>query len=92
MRMRKITETKERPTLETAVKDFISIKQAQMISEETLHDYKVQLGRFIRNSHNSTEYSVLEQDTLAFLLLYQIQAPHGIISPISTFLLSLAGW
>ena len=36
MRMRKITEAAERPTLATAAKDFIAIKQAQMLSDETL--------------------------------------------------------
>ena len=66
MRMRKITETKDRPTLEVATKDFLSIKQAQMLSDETLHDYEVQLERFVRSSRNSTEYTLLEQDTLAF--------------------------
>lgn len=91
MRMRKITETKERPTLETAVKDFISIKQAQMISEETLHDYKVQLGRFIRNSHNSTEYSVLEQDTLAFFAAIPNTSPARYNKPYQ-YISAFFGW
>ena len=66
MRMRKITEAAECPTLATAAKDFIAIKQAQMLSDETLRDYQIQLDRFIQSGRNSTEYSLLEQDTLAF--------------------------
>lgn len=66
MRMRKITEAKERPTLETAAKDFLAVKQAQMLSNETMHDYQTQLERFVRSSRNRTEYALLEQDTLAF--------------------------
>lgn len=38
MRMRKIVEAKERPTLEAAAKEFLAIKQAQMLSDETMHD------------------------------------------------------
>ena len=66
MRMRKIVEAKERPTLEAAAKEFLAIKQAQMLSDETMHDYQAQLERFVCGSRNSTEYSLLEQDTLAF--------------------------
>ena len=66
MRMRKITEAKECPTLETAAKDFMNVKRAQGLSGETLHDYEMQLGRFLDKSRNSTEYAILEQDTLAF--------------------------
>lgn len=66
MRMRKITEAAECLTLATAAKDFIAIKQAQMLSDETLRDYQIQLDRFIQSGRNSTEYSLLEQDTLAF--------------------------
>ena len=66
MRMRKITETTERPTLESAMRNFLSIKQAQMLSNETMRDYQVQLERFVGRSRNSTEYSLLEQDTLTF--------------------------
>ena len=66
MRMRKIVEAKERPTLEAAAKEFLAVKQAQMLSDETMHDYQAQLERFVCGSRNSTEYSLLEQDTLAF--------------------------
>ena len=38
MRMRKITETKDRSTLEVAAKDFLSVQQARMPSDETLHN------------------------------------------------------
>lgn len=53
MRMRKITETKGRPTLEAAAKDFLSIKQAQMLSSEMQHDYEVQLRRFFAGAGTS---------------------------------------
>lgn len=66
MRMRKIVEAKERPALEAAAKEFLAVKQAQMLSDETMHDYQAQLERFVCGSRNSTEYSLLEQDTLAF--------------------------
>ena len=66
MRMRRIDERKDTITLGAAAQDFISIKRAQLLGAETLHDYEVQLGRFIRSSANSTEYAALERDTLTF--------------------------
>ena len=35
MRMRKIVEAKERPALEAAVREFLAVKRAQMLSDET---------------------------------------------------------
>lgn len=66
MRMRKIDENKEVITLDSAIKDFISVKRAQMLGAETIRDYEAQLYRFCRSSHNSTRYDLLEQDTLNF--------------------------
>lgn len=91
MRMRKITEMKERPTLEAAAKDFIGIKQAQMLSEETLHDYKVQLDRFLSKSRNSTEYAILEQDTLAFFASIPDTSPARYNKPYQ-YISAFFGW
>jgi len=66
MRMRKVTESKAQITLESAAKDFINVKKAQMLGEETLYDYERQIGKFVAASRNSIEYEVLESDTLAF--------------------------
>lgn len=66
MRIRKIVEAKEQPTLEIAIRNFLAVKQAQMLGSETLHDYQTQLERFVHSSNNSTDYLLLEQDTLAF--------------------------
>lgn len=75
MRMRKIVEAKERPALEAAAKEFLAVKQAQMLSDETMHDYQAQLERFVCGSRNSTEYSLLEQDTLAFFAVIPDTSP-----------------
>ena len=66
MRMRKVTENKHQKSLEAVAKDFINVKKAQKIGETTLYDYEKQLARFIKASHNSTEYETLESDTLAY--------------------------
>lgn len=66
MRMRKIEEKKSSITLSAAAQDFLATKRAQMLSAETLRDYEMQLGRFIRSSANSTDYATLESDTLTF--------------------------
>ena len=66
MRMRKIEEKKSSVTLSAAAQDFLAIKRAQLLSAETLRDYEMQLGRFIRSSANSTDYETLERDTLNF--------------------------
>lgn len=93
MRMRKIVEAKERPTLEAAAKEFLAIKQAQMLSDETMHDYQAQLERFVCGSRNSTEYSLLEQDTLAFFACnYLIPALHAITNRTSTSAPFSTGW
>lgn len=92
MRMRKIVEAKERPTLEAAAKEFLAIKQAQMLSDETMHDYQAQLERFVCGSRNSTEYSLLEQDTLAFLPQYLIPALHAITNRTSRSAPFSTGW
>lgn len=53
-------------TLRQAFDKFMAVKEAQGIGDETNYDYQMQVGRFIKESHNTTEYDILEADTLNF--------------------------
>lgn len=66
MRMRQIAPINEQITLEIAAGKFIAIKRANKLSAVTLRDYENQIGKFIRNSQNNVEYTLLEQDTLRY--------------------------
>lgn len=66
MRMRKVAEGKKPLSLEELARNFLAMKKAQKLGQETLYDYEKQIERFLRSSHNSLEYAVLEQDTLNF--------------------------
>lgn len=81
MRMRKVTENKHQKSLEAVAKDFIHVKKAQKIGETTLYDYEKQLARFIKASHNSTEYETLESDTLAYFAAIPDTSPAGYNKP-----------
>lgn len=66
MRMRKVTESKKPLSLEELAGSFLAMKKAQKLGQETLYDYEKQIERFLRSSHNSLDYAILEQDTLNF--------------------------
>ena len=66
MRMRKVTESKKPLSLEELAGSFLAMKRAQKLGQETLYDYEKQIERFLRSSHNSVDYAILEQDTLNF--------------------------
>ena len=66
MRMRKVTESKKPLGLEELAGSFLAMKKAQKLGQETLYDYEKQIERFLRSSHNSLDYAILEQDTLNF--------------------------
>lgn len=66
MRMRKVTESKKPLSLEELAGSFLAMKKAQKLGQETLYDYEKQIERFLRSSHNSLDYAILEQDTLKF--------------------------
>ena len=66
MRMRKVTESKKPLSLEELAGSFLAMKKAQKLGQETLYDYQKQIERFLRSSHNSLDYAILEQDTLNF--------------------------
>lgn len=65
MRMVKIQENQE--TLESVVKTFLLVKEAQHTGELTMDKYRKTLSKFVAASHDSIEYSVLESDVLTFL-------------------------
>lgn len=64
--MRKVTESKKPLSLEELAGSFLAMKKAQKLGQETLYDYEKQIERFLRSSHNSLDYAILEQDTLNF--------------------------
>lgn len=64
--MRKVTESKKPLSLEELAGSFLAMKKAQKLGQETLYDYEKQIERFLRSSHNSLDYAILEQDTLKF--------------------------
>ena len=66
MRMRKVTESKKPLSLEELAGSFLAMKKAQKLGQETLYDYEKQIERFLRSSHNSLDYAILEQDILNF--------------------------
>ena len=66
MRMRKVTESKKPLSLEELAGSFLAMKKAQKLGQETLYDYEKQIERFLRSSHNSLDYAILEQDRLNF--------------------------
>ena len=52
--------------LETAMQKFLLVKESQHTGEETMKDYRNYLARFLADSHNSLDYSLLESDVLTF--------------------------
>ena len=64
--MRKVTESKKPLSLEELAGSFLAMKKAQKLGQETLYGYEKQIERFLRSSHNSLDYAILEQDTLNF--------------------------
>ena len=52
--------------LETAMQKFLLVKESQHTGEETMKDYRNCLARFLADSHNSLDYSLLESDVLTF--------------------------
>lgn len=64
--MRMVKMKQNHITLEACVKKFLLVKEAQHTGEEAMRDYRNCLARFIAHSHNSLDYSVLENDVLSF--------------------------
>ena len=64
MRIVKIQRQEE--GLKEAAKRFLLVKEAQHCSENTLRDYKVQIGKFVAASSDSLVYENLEKDVLKY--------------------------
>ena len=64
--MRMVKMKQNHITLEACVKKFLLVKEAQHTGEEAMRDYRNCLARFTAHSHNSMDYSVLENDVLSF--------------------------
>ena len=64
--MRMVKMKQNHITLEACVKKFLLVKEAQHTGEEAMRDYRNCLARFTAHSHNSLDYSVLENDVLSF--------------------------
>ena len=64
--MRMVKMKQNHITLEACVKKSLLVKEAQHTGEEAMRDYRNCLARFIAHSHNSLDYSVLENDVLSF--------------------------
>ena len=64
MRMAKIKVRKW--NLERPIQKFILVKEAQQVSDLTMRDYIRFLQDFLKSSHNSIEYDLLEMDVLAY--------------------------
>jgi site-specific recombinase XerD len=62
--MTKIPE--QRMTLSMLAEKFLMVKEAQHCGEKTLHDYRVQVRKFVEQSRNLVEYDALEQDVLRY--------------------------
>lgn len=73
MRMVKVQEKQE--TLESAVKTFLLVKEAQHTGELTMDKYRKTLSKFVEASHDSIEYYVLESDVLSFLAAISDTSP-----------------
>lgn len=81
MRIRKIQETHQEISLEEAFKNFLYVKQAQQISDTTMHDYQRRVEKFLEASHNSLDYRTLESDTLKFFSSIPDTSPARYNSP-----------
>ena len=46
---------------------FMEVKEAQGIGDKTNYDYQMQLSKFIKASHDTTDYDILEQDIISFI-------------------------
>ena len=67
--MRMVKMQQETLTLEEAVQKFLMEKDAQHTGAAAMTDYRNCLARFVKSSHNSIEYDLLDADVLAFLLM-----------------------
>ena len=64
--MRMVKMQQETLTLEEAVQKFLMEKDAQHTGAAAMTDYRNCLARFVKSSHNSIEYDLLDADVLAF--------------------------
>lgn len=64
--MRMIKMQQETLMLESAVKKFLMVKEVQHTGTAAMTDYRNCLACFVKSSHNSIEYELLEADVLAF--------------------------
>ncbi len=64
--MRMVKTKQNLQNLEDMMKKFLLVKEAQHTGEEAMRDYHSCLTRFISSSHNSLDYSILENDVLSF--------------------------
>ena len=64
--MRTVKMQQETLTLEEAVQKFLMEKEAQHTGTAAMADYRNCLAHFLKSSHNSKEYEMLDADVLAF--------------------------
>lgn len=60
----KVKKTKK--TLDNFFTEFMGVKEAQGIGLAQNYDYCIQVSKFIKASHNSTDYDLLNEDVLSF--------------------------
>lgn len=59
-------QTCEEMQLNKAFTKFMAVKEAQGIRDSTNYEYCIRIKKFVEESHNTTDYDILEADTLKF--------------------------
>ena len=77
MRMKMVCDDR---TLAEVANEFLALKNAQKVREQTLNDYKKYIDKFLAQSENSLDVDVLKMEILEYFADIPKTSPASVLS------------